>query len=159
MSFPSPEEDGPPLSKQHVEAQIRKFEDFINQRLRVDLKAALDTREKVLELISKHLQLKEQLELIKSDNLTKMKTLVDIGSQFFMQAKIPDTSKVYIKVGLNYSVEMTIDEGLAFIEKKEKSLHKQAETQTQRISQIKAHIQLILDTMRQLQELEAEIKR
>ncbi|KAJ3057165.1 hypothetical protein HK097_011170 [Rhizophlyctis rosea] len=155
MSSPVPE-DAPPLSKGQVEEQIQKYQSFVNDRLRLDLKAILDAREKIYESISEHLKLKNQIELIKSQNLTEMKTMMDVGAQFFMQAKIPDTSKIFINIGMGYSVEFTLDEGLAFIDSKEKILLKQAEKQTDKASQIKAHIKVVLETMQQLMDIETD---
>ena len=41
---------------------------------------------------------------------TEFKTLVDIGAEVYCQAKVPDTSRVYISVGLGFHVESTLDE-------------------------------------------------
>ena len=51
-----------------------------------------------------------------------LKTQVDLGNNFFCQAKVPDTSLVCVAIGFGFFVEMTLDEAAAFIKKKTQQL-------------------------------------
>jgi prefoldin subunit 5 len=75
-----------------------------------------------------------------------MTTMVDVGSECFVQAKMfvlpllsdhmypspdligymfcrEDTSKIFVNVGMGFHAEMTLDEALQFIATKEKELN------------------------------------
>ena len=45
--------------------------------------------------------------------------------KYFSQARVPDPTKVCVAVGLGFFVELTLDEALAFVAKKDAALNKQ----------------------------------
>ena len=45
--------------------------------------------------------------------------------KYFSQARVPDPTKVCVAVGLGFFVELTLDEALAFVSKKDAALNKQ----------------------------------
>ncbi|KAI9008093.1 Prefoldin subunit-domain-containing protein [Gaertneriomyces semiglobifer] len=136
------------------EAQVRRYEDFVNHQLRVDLQNTLARRDKVFHTIAEYLKLRNQIELIKSQHVNELKTMMDIGCEFFMQAKIPDTSKVVINLGAGYHVEMTLDEAIQFINEKGKRLTEAAERHTDLASNIKANIKVVLTAIEEILLLE-----
>ncbi|KAJ3271917.1 hypothetical protein HK104_004608 [Borealophlyctis nickersoniae] len=156
MSSPDSEQDTPP---QDLEAQINKYESFVTDRLRPHLLATLKKRDEIYNVISEYLKLKSQIQLLQSrpnntDLSRDLKTLVDIGCQFYVQARIPDATKIILNMGCNnLHVELTLDEAVAFIEKKERVLLKQAEKHTETAAKIKAHIKIVLETIQQLLDL------
>ncbi|KAJ3179705.1 hypothetical protein HDU85_004704 [Gaertneriomyces sp. JEL0708] len=79
---------------------------------------------------------------------------MDIGCEFFMQAKILDTSKVVINLGAGYHVEMTLDEAIRFIDEKERRLTEAAERHTDMASNIKANIKVVLTAIEEILLLE-----
>merc|ERR1719239_26081 len=56
-----------------------------------------------------------------------LKTKVDLGCNFYCEARVDDPTKVCVAVGLGFFVELTLDEALAFVSKKDAALSKQAE--------------------------------
>ena len=48
-----------------------------------------------------------------------LKTKVDLGCNFYCQARVPDPTKIFVSVGLGFFVELTLDEALEFISKKD----------------------------------------
>jgi prefoldin subunit 5 len=97
-----------------------------------------------------------------------MKTMVNLGSEFYVKAKMyealfhysnwcsPDTSRVFVNIGLGFHLEFTVNEAVSFIEEKEKQLNKyfheyllvltdfrNAEELTTKASAIKAKIKLV----------------
>ncbi|KAI9365902.1 hypothetical protein BD770DRAFT_312557, partial [Pilaira anomala] len=69
-------------------------------------------------------KLKAQIDTIKDNDLKELKTMVDLGSQFYVQGHIPDTKYIYVNVGFGFHVQFTLKEALAFIKKKEAQLQK-----------------------------------
>jgi prefoldin subunit 5 len=98
-----------------------EYEAFIEDRLKVDLKMIEEQTEKLLRQLSDYVNLKNNLLAIERNHLKKLSTLIDIGG-FYVKTKIPDTSHVFVNVGLGFHVEFTLQEALAFIELKETHL-------------------------------------
>ncbi|KAG5460237.1 MAG: Prefoldin subunit-domain-containing protein [Olpidium bornovanus] len=138
-----------------IAAKVKKYEEFLNTRLKVDLKETLDARDKVFDATS-DMKLADKIRLIKQHNLKEMKTMVDVGSNFYVQAKIPDTRYIYVDVGYGFHVQLTLDEALAFIEKKEKHLEKRAEKFTKEAAKIRAHIGVVLEALAEIMKLHSD---
>ncbi|KAJ3171799.1 hypothetical protein HDU87_008267 [Geranomyces variabilis] len=144
----------PPAAGGGPAAQIKKYETFVNDRLRPDLQRSLDARDKVYDTISEYLKLRNQIELLQSPKLTELKTMMDVGCEFFMQAKIPSLQYIYVQIGLDTHAELTFDQALAFINKKEALLLKSAERYTEAAAKIRAQIKMVLTTIEQILQLE-----
>merc|ERR1719239_2006591 len=56
-----------------------------------------------------------------------LKTKVDLGCNFYCEARVDDPSRIMISVGMGFFLEMTLTEALAFVSKKDAALSKQAE--------------------------------
>ncbi|KAF9947994.1 hypothetical protein BGZ65_008383 [Modicella reniformis] len=139
-----------------LQQKITRYEKFVNEGLRKDLKEALDSRDAVYDQISDYLKLAKDIEVIKSNGLTEMKTQVDLGSNFYVQAKIPDTKHIFVNVGFGFHAELTLDEALTFITKKEAFLQKKADMYTKKAAQIRAHIKMVLQAMAEIMKLSKE---
>ncbi|GAB5593977.1 hypothetical protein Unana1_08877 [Umbelopsis nana] len=137
-------------------AILQKYDQFVNEKLKPDLKATLDARDTLYDLTSEYLKLKAQIETIQSNDLKEMKTMVDLGSNFYAQAKIPDTRFIYINVGFGFHVQMTLKEAVAFIDKKNKQLQARAEKHTEEAAKIRANIKLVMKAIQEILELPQE---
>ncbi|ORZ35490.1 Prefoldin subunit-domain-containing protein [Catenaria anguillulae PL171] len=133
-----------------IQAQVDKYQAFVNERLRSDLEQVLALRDRVMEQIAEYGKLASQVQTIKDTGLSELKTQVDLGSNFYVQAKVPDTTYVYVNVGFGFHVQLTQDETLAFVERKTKHLQKLADKYTSQASEIRAHMQIILSTIDEL---------
>jgi len=125
-----------------------KLEIFVNDYLKEDLnKYDKQLQIKNNELLE-YIQLKNMIETIKNDlfndDNNSFKTKMNIGGNFFMQAKVPKTDKILVNVGLNHYVEFTMDEGLKFIEMKVNILNKQIDIIREESIKTKANIKLAL---------------
>ncbi|KAG0364194.1 hypothetical protein BGZ54_007757 [Gamsiella multidivaricata] len=136
-----------------IKQKIARYEKFVNEGLRKDLKDALDARDTIYDQISEHLKLAKDIEVIKDNGLKEMKTQVDLGSNFYVQAKIPDTEYIYVNIGFGFHAQLTLDEALVFISKKEAHLQKKAEKYTEKAAQIRAHIKLVLEAIAEIMKL------
>ena len=133
--------------------KVVKYEQFLNERLRSDLKVVLRKRDAILEDLSEYSQLKNTIELLqtqKSQN-TPLKSMIDLGCNFYSSAKIPDCSKIFVCVGLGFVLEMTLDEALVFIDKKTSKLSKKVEILSEQASEISARIKVVLEGLNELQ--------
>lgn len=137
--------------KASIDQKVLQYENFINEVLRRDLQKVLEQRDSVYEKISQYLQLKNTLQSLQEAGSENLKTEVDLGCNFYVQAKVEDSSKVFVAVGYGFFVEMTHSEALKFIEKKTAQLTQFTEQLTKDSAKIKAHIRLVLEGLRELQ--------
>ncbi|KAL8617433.1 hypothetical protein ACOMHN_064036 [Nucella lapillus] len=130
-----------------MEEKVQAYETFLNEKLRQDLKIVLDKRDKIYSKLNDYLQLKTVVEKLKVDGAEKreLKTKVDLGCNFYVQANIPDASKIFVCVGFGFFLEMTYDEAIQFIDKKAAFLTEQSESLTTSASEIKAQVKLVLE--------------
>ena len=134
--------------------KVLKFETFLNEKLRPDLKACLEQRDKIYEESAEYLSLKNSIEAIKLADLDQgqpLETKVDLGCNFYAKAKVKNPQKVFVDIGLGFYLELSHDEALTFIEKKTKLLDKKASNLTEESSKIKANIKVVLHGLRELQ--------
>ncbi|KAL6075864.1 Prefoldin subunit-domain-containing protein [Balamuthia mandrillaris] len=139
--------------------KVKEYTQFIKERLEVDLHRLLAQRNKIQQQRAQYLQLGDNLRLIKDNNLKELKTMTNLGSDFFVQTRVPDCSKVCVNVGLGFHVEYTLDEALAFIDAREKDLNEEAQALTRRCDAINERIRLMYQGIAQLLELDEEAAR
>ncbi|KAI8919652.1 Prefoldin subunit-domain-containing protein [Entophlyctis helioformis] len=137
-----------------VDPQVQRYESFVNDRLRKDLTDILDKRDKLYDRIAQLLQLRNQIEVMNTDKAgPELKTMMNVGSDFFIKARIPDTSKIIINVGADVFLEMPLDEAMSFTDRRVKRLEAQAEQFTEKAAEIRAHIKLVMQAIEDLMAL------
>lgn len=136
-----------------IRDKVTRYEHFLNERLRTDLRAVLEHRDAVYSDMAEYLQLRNVLEKTQKLGLTQsgLKTIVDLGANFYAQARVMDPSRVFVAVGLGFFVEFTIDEALGFIDKKVALLTGKTNELTEQATQIRARIKLVLEGLEELQ--------
>ncbi|XP_017323694.1 protein UXT isoform X2 [Ictalurus punctatus] len=139
--------------KPNINEKVLQYESFINEVLKRDLQKVLEQRDGVYEKISQYLQLKNTIKRIQETGSKELKTDVDLGCSFFVQAHVPDTSKIFVAVGYGFFLELTLSEALTFIEKKTLQLTEYSEVLTKDAAKIKAHIRVVLEGLKELQGL------
>ncbi|KAH0674792.1 hypothetical protein KY284_025879 [Solanum tuberosum] len=122
--------------------KVRRFEEFIDRRLKPDLVHAIAERDKVFEQQKIFSDLRSNIENLEKNNVTNLKTLVNIGSEVYLQADVPDTTRIFVDVGLGFHVEFTWSEALNYISAREEKLARQIEEYTRLIASIKAQIKM-----------------
>lgn len=135
--------------------KVLQYEEFLNERLRSDLHKVLSQQEQVYGEMTEYDQLKTTLELLISEGLgtpgKTLKTMVDLGCNFYARAKVQDCSKIFVSIGLGFHLEMELGEASAFIEKKVSHLMAKADRLSEQVSQINGRIKLLMETLRELQ--------
>ncbi|XP_006011551.1 protein UXT [Latimeria chalumnae] len=137
----------------NVDDKVLEYENFVNEVLKRDLQQVLEQRDEVYEKIAQYLQLKSTIERVQESENKELKTEVDLGCNFYVQAQVPDASKIFVAVGYGFFVEFTLPEALKFIEKKTSQLTEYSEKLTKDSAKIKAHIRMVLEGLRELQGL------
>ncbi|KAF7652055.1 hypothetical protein LDENG_00102120 [Lucifuga dentata] len=137
----------------NVEQKVLQYETFINDVLKRDLQKVLEQRDGVYEKISQYLQLKNTIQSIQESGSQHLKADVDLGCNFYVQAEVEDSSRIFVAVGYGFFVEMNHDEALRFIDKKTRQLTTFTEQLTKDSAKIKANIRMVLEGLRELQGL------
>ncbi|XP_071695982.1 uncharacterized protein [Rutidosis leptorrhynchoides] len=135
------------------EQKIQRFEEFIDRRLKPDLVKAIAERDKVFEQQKVYSDLRKSLENLEKNSVTSLRSMVNLGSEVYAQADVPDTRYIYVDVGLGFHVELTWSEALNFIPAREEKLAKQIEEYTRLIAQTKAQIKMVSQGIRELLQL------
>ncbi|XP_059814479.1 protein UXT isoform X1 [Hypanus sabinus] len=111
----------------------------------------LEQRDEVYEKIAQYLQLKNVIERLQESDEQQLKMEVDLGCNFYVQAKVPDASKIFLLVGYGFYVEFTLPEALRFIERKSQQLSEVAEKLSKDSAKIKGNIRMVLQALCELQ--------
>ncbi|XP_062111371.1 uncharacterized protein LOC133822918 [Humulus lupulus] len=135
--------------------KVLKYEEFVDHRLKPDLVRAIAERDKVFEQQKVFSDLRKNIETLEKNSVTSLRTQVNLGSEVYMQADVPDTTRIFVDVGLGFHAEFTWSEALNYITLREERLSRQIEEYTHHIASIKAQIKLVCEGIRELLQLPA----
>ncbi|KAH9614874.1 hypothetical protein KSS87_012372 [Heliosperma pusillum] len=133
--------------------KVQKFEEFIDLHLKPKLLLLISERDKVFEQQKTFSDLKRNIQNLEKNSVSSLKTLVNLGSEVYAQAEVPDTRHIFVDVGFGFHVEFTWSEAIRYISAKEEWLAKQIEERTRQIASVKSHIKLVCEGIRELLEL------
>ena len=134
--------------------KVESYEAFLNERLKTDLKKVMDLRDNVNSEIAEYLQLRNVIERIKESDSAKMdtlRTMVDLGANFFCQARVTNPNKIFVCIGYGFYVELSLDEALSFIDKRVALLNSRVQELTKDVSEISARVRIVVEGLRELQ--------
>ena len=75
----------------------------------------MDALKELTSLVEQYEVLRTNIQMMKKEEEKELKSLVNIGSEVYMQARCPEKKYIYVNVGLGFHVQFTLDEALAFI--------------------------------------------
>jgi prefoldin alpha subunit len=132
---------------------VLRYESFVNDVLKEDLKKVHTIHDKLNTEIAEYVQLKKFIQTISDIGQSSggLKTKMDLGCNFYIQANIADTSTILVAIGLDHYVEFTMEEALRFVEKRVNLLTVQTEKLKKDSAKTKAMIKLVLAGLHQLQ--------
>ncbi|XP_073023206.1 uncharacterized protein [Primulina eburnea] len=133
--------------------KVQKYEEFVDRRLKPDLLRAIAERDKVFEQQKIFSDLKRNIENLEKNSVTSLRTMVNLGSEVYMQADVPDTCRIFVDVGLGFHVEFTRSEALNFIGTKEEQILRRIDEYTRLIASIKAQIKMVCEGIREILQL------
>nr|CAG4641406.1 EOG090X0MWD [Eulimnadia texana] len=138
-----------------MEQSILKLETYINNVLKSKLKNVLDERDRVCSDIAEYVQLKTVINSLEEAELSNqtLKSKVDLGCNFYVQAEVENCSKIFVSVGFGFFVELTLAEAVEFIDKKVALLEEKLKQLSNESAEIKADINVFLDQLAQLQNI------
>ncbi|XP_038667925.1 protein UXT-like [Scyliorhinus canicula] len=131
--------------------KVLECEAFLTEVLQPDLQKVLEQRDDVYEKVAQYLQLKNVIERLQESESKELTMQVDLGCNFYVKAKVPDTSMIFVSVGYGFFVELTSAEALRFIERKSLQLTGFAEKLSKDSAKIKGNIRMVLEALCELQ--------
>ena len=149
-------------SAKEVEAKVTRYETFLNEILRTDLRKTLLLRDNIYKEQAEYLALRNSINAIKISDLVPgepLKTKVDLGCNFYCQARIQEPGRICVSIGLGFFLEMTLDEALEFLDRKDEELSKEAERLTEDCAKLKANVKIVLGGLREIQNINPEEPR
>ncbi|XP_042080404.1 protein UXT-like isoform X2 [Haplochromis burtoni] len=75
-------------ARPNVDQKVLQYETFINEVLKRDLQKVVEQRDQVYEKISQYLQLKNTIQSLQEAGSQQLKTDVDLGCNFYVQAEV-----------------------------------------------------------------------
>ncbi|MED6123848.1 hypothetical protein PIB30_053375 [Stylosanthes scabra] len=139
-----------------TQQKVQRYEEFVDHHLKPDLQHAIDERDQIFEQQKIFADLRRNIENLEKNSVTSLRTLVNLGSEVYLQAEVPNTQRIFVDVGLGFHVEFTWCEALNYIQTREERIAKQIDEYNQLIASIKAQIKLVLEGIRELLQLPAE---
>ena len=144
----------PAAAQQQRSAKIAEYERFIGERLRPDLEAAERARDETQREVLRWEALAVNAKSLREEGREEMRTLVDLGSQVYCQAEVPDTSRVFVNVGLGFHAEMDLAQAEAFAEKKIAALREKVKARVDEVANVQSHVKLVTEGIRELMQLD-----
>ncbi|KAL9269429.1 UXT-like protein [Drosera capensis] len=138
------------------EEKLKKLEEFVDRRMKPRLVQVIAERDKVLEQQKIFSDLKKNIQNLEDNSVTRLDTLVNLGSEVYMQAEVPDTRHIFVDIGMGFHVEFTWSEALKFISMREEKLSKQLEEHCKQIATINAEIKMVCEGIRELLQIPPE---
>ena len=68
--------------------RVRALEVLVNERLKSDLERVLERRDTVYERIAHCLELRNNMRMLRTEQLSSLKTMVNLGCDFYVQASM-----------------------------------------------------------------------
>ena len=141
---------------QPISDKVLKYEEFVNDVLKNDLKHVLEERDKIYDEIAEYMKLQTSIERLKTIETRPIKEMIDVGCNFYMQAEVKNTDFIFVDIGMRLHVQMTFDEALRFLKKKIEQLTVKSEHLTDKSVDIKARIKLIIGALAELQGVSSQ---
>ncbi|WIA29473.1 hypothetical protein OEZ86_011974 [Tetradesmus obliquus] len=145
-------------NKIDLNAKVREYEQFANDVLKVDLQKTVEQRarcqleiDELEELRRNVQQLQQQQEACQ----TTLKTRVELGSGVFCRAAVPDTSRLFIGIGLGFHLEVTLQEAGRAIDLRQQALRLKLGSCTDKAARIKAQLKFVAQAVHELMQLPA----
>lgn len=149
--------------------KVVEYERFLNERLRTDLRYVLERKDGINDDIAEFLQLKSTIQHLMTiptvsqeakqpvtpastqRKSVALKTMVDIGCNFYAKARVCDCSRIIVSIGLGFYLEMELREAVDYVDKRVERLTAEADKLSEQASQINARIKMVLGALDELQ--------
>lgn len=127
-----------------LDKKISAYEDFINDRLKKDLKDVETLCCKKTDDYKNWQELQNFIKHVQKKKHDELTTTFEFGFGVYMAAKLEQLDKLIVCIGCNCYLEMYYDEADKYVELRMKYLKKEIDFLRQQAVKIKAHIKLVL---------------
>ncbi|KYN98719.1 putative prefoldin [Plasmodium gaboni] len=131
--------------KDEFQNLILKSEGFIDDVLHEKLRERQKKRDEILQDLFDMEILIENLKLfLNMKDKNEVETLTCLGCDSYVYADIINKNKIFIQLGYEFYLEMTLEEAIKFLKKKINLYEEKLSYWNKQISQVKAHIQILM---------------
>ncbi|CAA9988101.1 prefoldin, putative [Plasmodium knowlesi strain H] len=124
---------------------ILKSESFIDDVLHEQLRERQKRRDEILQDIFDMEILVQNLKLfINMKDQKEIETLTSLGCDSYVYADILDKNKIFIQIGYEFYLEMSLEDAIVFLKKKINLYEDKVTYWNKQISRVKAHIQILM---------------
>ena len=139
-----------------VPENIGKYEAFLDDVLRKELAERQRARDEAQEKVIECQKLVKHLTLIKDRRLEELEMMVNLGCEFYARATVEDCSRVSVETSFGFFLEMTLEEAIEFLPKKETYLEERVKILNEQIVESKARITMFLNALSGMQGMHPE---
>lgn len=136
-----------------ISQKVLKYESFLNDNLKEDLKIIQSRLKNVNEHLSSWHILKKSLSDMDQHHPKGFKTKTDIGCGYLVKVNIPDPSVIKMHIGLDVYMDMTLEDGVKYCDSRIKLLQREMGHLQMQANRVNAHIKLVLLGLQELQNL------
>ncbi|CAK9066388.1 unnamed protein product [Durusdinium trenchii] len=134
------EEDEGDMEAALVDSKIAEYESFVERVLKADHQRCLDEIREATAILEECRTLRSNIRFLIKEDISELETNVELGCQFYVKAFVPNTSCIFVDVGLNFRLEMPLADAEAFLKDKEQHLLNGLELKSKRVARVKADI-------------------
>jgi prefoldin alpha subunit len=162
------------LRASEVQAKVRQYELFIEGTLKRDLARCINAQDKVQQLHNDYSALRQSILTLQKQHeaeraaataannsaasISPMHTMVNLGSEFYLRAVVPDPTRVFVDVGLGFHVELQLQEALDWIALKLPSLETKVQTHRDQAAMVQSKIKVVYEGISELMQLQQQQK-
>lgn len=140
--------NGEAESKEFLEAKLKEYSSFIDEKLYPELNRRVQAREEVEQEIADYKELIAKLSEIQAQPI---EAISDLGFDTVLcHAVAPFPAKMFIHVGMGFHAEMTRNEGIDFCNKRISFLDKLLTRRAEEASEVALHVESSLTIIEEL---------
>lgn len=136
--------------------KIKQYEAFLQHSLLRDLSENQERKDNIRRERVEYELLRRSLEALQKNELDQLCTLVDLGSQIFVQGNVDDMNSVFVDIGLGFHVQCTLDEAIQVCSEREEFLAGKEEILTNACGNVRANVRAVVEAMKQLQDIQGD---
>jgi len=144
--------------------KLEEYSNFIDKTLHPQLQKAVSSREEVEAEIAEYQELRDKIGFLQSrkrESQQPLESLVDLGHKTaYCRAIVDDPQTIFVHVGMGFHAEFTLEEAIAFIDKRLQFLENRVlSDRLKKAKTVASHLEsslLILETLaKEVQVLES----
>eukprot|EP00345_Euplotes_harpa_P008998 CAMPEP_0168354616 /NCGR_PEP_ID=MMETSP0213-20121227/24010_1 /TAXON_ID=151035 /ORGANISM="Euplotes harpa, Strain FSP1.4" /LENGTH=155 /DNA_ID=CAMNT_0008366567 /DNA_START=16 /DNA_END=479 /DNA_ORIENTATION=- len=121
-----------------VEQKVKKYEDFIHNKIDPDLKILETKVNSLYKSMESYVNLKNTIEMLNEQGVKSTRMQVDMGCNFYVQAEVEDTDTLIVDIGKGIFVELTRKQALSVCEQKQTNYEKSINALKEKMAQVKS---------------------